>query len=219
MGGMTLKSKAMIEQIRKMRQLGFSKRGIAKSLNISRNTVDRYLNPQISQDRSSDSQGSWTNLVDWPALINSRKKGVSVKALFEETEPNVDYSTFARHLKALIKEPIKPAIPLDHVAGERTQVDYCDGLHITDRRTGKRTKTQFFCGVLPFSSLTFGEFALNQKLESFVRSHERMFAYFEGVTPYLGLSYNSHYLGETQIVDATGKILARLKREDGEGIR
>jgi N-carbamoylputrescine amidase len=33
-----------------------------------------------------------------------------------------------------------------------------------------------------------------------------------------GLPYRSNYLGETMIVDATGKVLARLSREDGEGI-
>ncbi len=30
--------------------------------------------------------------------------------------------------------------------------------------------------------------------------------------------YKSFYLGETQIIDSGGKVLARLKREDGEGI-
>ncbi|MDY6965797.1 MAG: carbon-nitrogen hydrolase family protein [Halobacteriota archaeon] len=33
-----------------------------------------------------------------------------------------------------------------------------------------------------------------------------------------GIPYLSFYLGETQIVDADGNILARLKREDGDGI-
>jgi len=32
-----------------------------------------------------------------------------------------------------------------------------------------------------------------------------------------GFPYKSYYLGETQIVDAAGRILARMKREDGEG--
>ena len=41
---------------------------------------------------------------------------------------------------------------------------------------------------------------------------------YEGTAPYLGISYRSHYLGESQIVDGTGKILARLKREEGEGV-
>jgi hypothetical protein len=30
--------------------------------------------------------------------------------------------------------------------------------------------------------------------------------------------YESYYLGETQIVDGSGEILARLKREDGDGV-
>jgi predicted amidohydrolase len=41
---------------------------------------------------------------------------------------------------------------------------------------------------------------------------------FAGGSPWLpGVPYESVYLGETQIVDAAGKILARLAREDGEG--
>ncbi|MFX1337941.1 MAG: carbon-nitrogen hydrolase family protein [Promethearchaeota archaeon] len=42
---------------------------------------------------------------------------------------------------------------------------------------------------------------------------------FEGKTPLMpDRPYKSYYLGETQIVDGSGKILARLKHEDGEGI-
>jgi hypothetical protein len=38
---------------------------------------------------------------------------------------------------------------------------------------------------LPFSSYTFGEFVFDQTLASFIGSHERMWAFFGGVTPYL----------------------------------
>jgi N-carbamoylputrescine amidase len=42
---------------------------------------------------------------------------------------------------------------------------------------------------------------------------------FECSMPLLpGLPYRSFYLGETMIVDAGGEVLARLSREDGEGI-
>ena len=42
---------------------------------------------------------------------------------------------------------------------------------------------------------------------------------FEGETPLMpDIPYKSYYLGETQIVDGSGKILAQLKREDGEGV-
>ena len=41
---------------------------------------------------------------------------------------------------------------------------------------------------------------------------------FECALPLVpGFPYRSHYLGETQIVDGTGKQLARMGREDGEG--
>jgi len=42
---------------------------------------------------------------------------------------------------------------------------------------------------------------------------------FEGKMPNMqDFIYKSHYLGDTQIVDGSGKILARLRREDGEGV-
>ncbi|HQJ07395.1 MAG TPA: carbon-nitrogen hydrolase family protein [Deltaproteobacteria bacterium] len=42
---------------------------------------------------------------------------------------------------------------------------------------------------------------------------------FTGTMPLLpGVPYSSCYLGETQIVDRSGVIVARMKREDGEGV-
>jgi len=41
---------------------------------------------------------------------------------------------------------------------------------------------------------------------------------FKGKTPLLpGFPFESFFLGETQIVDATGKVLARMDQTDGEG--
>jgi len=36
--------------------------------------------------------------------------------------------------------------------------------------------------------------------------------------PDQGDAYPSHYLGETQIVDGTGRVLARMSREEGDGV-
>jgi hypothetical protein len=76
---------------------------------------------------------------------------------------------------------------LDHQPGDKVQVDFSDGVWLTDRATGKKTLTQLFLGVLPFSSHVFGEFVLDQKLPTFIGLNERMFSYFGGVTPYLVL--------------------------------
>ena len=48
--------------------------------------------------------------------------------------------------------------------------------------------------------------------------HAAHAGYFKGKTPLLpGFPYESFFLGETQIVDAAGTILARMKQTDGEG--
>ena len=76
-------------------------------------------------------------------------------------------------------------IRLHHKPAEKTQIDFCDGLFLTDPVTGNKTLTQFFLGVLPFSSYFFGEFVLDQKLATFIGVQSRMFAYFGGITPYV----------------------------------
>ena len=81
--------------------------------------------------------------------------------------------------------PHDVTIRLHHKPGERIQVDFCDGLLLTDPSTGKLTLTQLFCAVLPCSAYTFGEFVPDQKLATFIGVHQRMFAYFGGVTPYV----------------------------------
>jgi predicted amidohydrolase len=48
--------------------------------------------------------------------------------------------------------------------------------------------------------------------------HAAHAGYFIGEMPLMpDFQYKSYYVGETQIVDGSGKILARMKREDGEG--
>jgi predicted amidohydrolase len=49
--------------------------------------------------------------------------------------------------------------------------------------------------------------------------HAAHAASFKGKMPLMpGIPYSSHLLGETQIVDAGGNILARLRQEEGEGV-
>jgi transposase len=89
-----------------------------------------------------------------------------------------------REQAGLKARPEQVTIGLNHKPAEKTQVDFCDGVLITERDSGKKTLTPFFLGVLPFSSYSFGEFVLDQKLATFIGVQQRMFAYFGGVTPY-----------------------------------
>jgi hypothetical protein len=125
--------------------------------------------------------------IDWDYALKERGLGRPIKRIYEELGLTMSYENFSRLLKARNVKPSVAAVRLHHELGEKTQVDYADGLKIMDPKTGILLKTQFFCGVLPASSYTFGEFTMSQKLPDFIRSHERMWHYFKGTTKYVVL--------------------------------
>jgi transposase len=178
----------MQTQIKQMSEQGHSIRTIARVLKLSRRTVRKYLEPApLAAEKTS----GWEAEIDWDHVreeVNAR--GTTIKQIGREVAPEVEYVKFWRaywEYASPVASPSGVTIRLDHKPGEKVQVDFSDGVWLTDRATGKKTLTQFFLGVLPFSSHVFGEFALDQKLPTFIGLHERMFAYFGGVTPYLVL--------------------------------
>jgi len=176
----------MQAQIKLMSEQGHSIRSIARVLRLSRRTVRKYLEP-VPQLRTES--GGWEEKVDWDYVRQEvYGKGTTVKQIGREVAPEIAYVKFWRVFRenaARQASPEQVTIRLHHKPAEKTQIDFCDGLWITDRATGNKKPTQFFLGVLPFSSYTFGEFVLDQKLSTFIGVQERMFAYFGGVTPYV----------------------------------
>jgi len=191
----------MIEQILNMKSGGYPIRKIAAALGCSRNTVRRYIRDEEGQNNSkklkdvTDKEGeggadeaqspSWVRDQDWLEIIVQRKKGVTAKQLYRESGLPISYAQFCRALKQAAQPHVEAALRLMHQPGERAQVDYCNGLIVHDLKRGKKLKTQLFCGVLPFSSLTFGVFMTDQKSTSFLAAHDMMWAYFDGVTKYV----------------------------------
>lgn len=180
---MNTKSQAMIEQIRRLHAEGRSIKKIAKVLAISRNTVRSHLRSLAAIQKAlpqSSPVGITKSVIDWEMVLREIALGRPIKRIYEELLPPTSYAQFTRLVKA--RQPRAPvtAIRLHHEPGEKTQVDYASGIKIIDPRTGKETPTQFFCGVLPHSSFTFGEFTLTQKSTDFLNSHTRMWAYFGG---------------------------------------
>lgn len=176
----------MQTQIKIMSEQGHSIRTIARVLKLSRRTVRKYLEPApLAMDKS----GGWQDQIDWEYVRQEVSgKGTTIKQIGREVAPQIEYVKFWRaywEYASPLCSPSEVTIRLDHKPGEKVQVDFSDGVWLTDRSSGKKTLTQFFLGVLPFSSHTFGEFALDQKLPTFIGLHERMFSYFGGVTPYL----------------------------------
>jgi transposase len=196
------KSLAMKNQILEMHQSQISFHAIARALHVSRNTVKRIVRENEKQKKPDEPEEEtvskskednvqetfpWLAGVNLDDLLLKRKKGRTIKVLYEEYEFSVSYEHFRKVMRKLLIKKEGPAVTLklQHKPGEQSFVDYAEGIPIYDRTTGEKRNTQFFCGVLPFSSLTFGEFTWDQKSESFISSHEQMWQYFGGVTPYV----------------------------------
>jgi len=178
----------MQDQIKVLDGQGVSIRKIARILKISRNTVRKFFGKTGAPPGSigaETAEDSWITKVNWDHIREEIGKGCTIKQIHREEAPGVAYLSFWRALRD--KVPVSPevTIRLRHKPGEKAQIDFCDGIKITDPRTGKVATTQLFVGVLPFSSYTFGEFVENQKLPTFVGVQERMFSFFGGVTPYV----------------------------------
>src|SRR5918994_4196603 len=174
----------MQAQIKIMSEQGHSIRSIARVLRLSRRTVRKYLEPAPQPPTES---GGWEEIIDWDSVRQEvYGKGATVKQIGQEVAPEIASVKFWRAFREKAGRKASPeqvTLRLHHKPAEKTQIDFCDGLWITERETGNQTLTPFFLGVLPFSSYTFGEVVLDQKLPTFIAVQQRMFAYFGGVTP------------------------------------
>lgn len=184
----------MQAQIKALAEQGHSIRRIARILRLSRRTVRKFLESGAQwADESGLSAvaeaGGWMKSVDWEYVRQEvYGKGTTVKQIQREVAPEIGYVKFWRAFRERVCHQASPdqvTIRLDHKPAEKTQIDFTDGLLITDPSTGNKIQTQLFLGVLPFSSYTFGEFVLDQKLPTFIGLQERMFHYFGGVSPYV----------------------------------
>ncbi len=180
----------LIEEISRLKGLGFTKRKVARCLSVHRNTVKKYWDdnarpktaaPPKSQEQNSEE--SWASNIDWPKTRDEVLSGVPVSILYEEnlSKIPVTYSAFWKQLQR--RAPCLAATMVRiFPPGSRTEIDYCDGIDLLDLTTGELVKTELFVGVLCSSRYTFAEFTLSQKSEDFLTSHVRMFEYFGGVT-------------------------------------
>lgn len=188
------------KQIELLLAKGHSIRKISEALKMCRRTVRRYAKriqtPKSIKAKEEPARTAlfepdvdWAKKLDWSEIVEESCRGVPVKTLYEESGvEDVKYWAFWNMLKKA-KSQLKPVLPettlkLAHKPGEKAQIDYCDGLPLTDPETGEVTKTQLFVVTLPFSSLIYAEFSLNQKLTSFIRSHENAWKSIGGVPQY-----------------------------------
>lgn len=97
-----------------------------------------------------------------------------------ENPDGYQYSRFAELYRIWTKK-LSLVMRQNHVPGEKAFVDYCDGLFVTDARSGERKPTELFVGTLGASSYTFATATFTQALPAWLDSHARMYEFFGGV--------------------------------------
>ena len=185
-----------------------SVRKIARALNISRPVVAQYIRDFNASGLTyeqikgmADSQflalfekqknrkcSKYEELSQrFPSVaIELRKTGVTLMTLWneyrKEHQGGYSYSQFCYHFQ-IWRNASKITMHIEHKAGDKMFVDYAgDKLTIVDRRTGKEQPVEVFVAILGSSQLTYAEASLSQKSENWIRSNERAFIYFGGVT-------------------------------------
>lgn len=97
---------------------------------------------------------------------------------YKERRPDgYQYTQFCEHYRRWLGK-LDYVMRQEHRAGEKVFVDYGDGLHITDPKTGEQIATQLFVAVWGHSNFTYAEASQSQQLPCWIGSHVRAFSYF-----------------------------------------
>jgi transposase len=180
----------IVEDIERLKGLGFSQRKIAKCLGLHRVTVKKYFAEKlieiaIGPKGSSLNKGEeWAQSVDWEKVREEKLAGVPISVVYEELRARgvvpVQLPAFWKQL--VRRAPIlKSTMVRVFAPGSRIEIDYADGINLVNLVTGELVKTQLFVGVLAASRYTFAEFSLSQSSEDFLTSHVKMLNFFGGV--------------------------------------
>lgn len=187
----------IVDEILRLKSLKFTKRQIARTLGIHRNTITKYLEQHavelgpgsagqpanVMATPATLSEPTWVNDIDWQGVRDEILKAVPIQVVYEELfdqgKVSVTYPAFWKQLQK--RAPLlKTTMVRIFTPGSKIEIDYADGIDIVNIQTGEAIKTEFFVGVLAHSRYTFAEFTMSQKSEDFLSSHVRMLEFFGG---------------------------------------
>jgi transposase len=185
---------------------GKSKRWIAQSLGLSRNTVDNYLGyfrSEVGQDLSSLlnwSEEALYRLVkksDLPTSFEAlnllfplyakelQKVGVTRMMLWEKhcltTKNTVNYSRFCHYFRHW-QSAQKVTMHIEHKAGDKLYIDFAgEKLYITDPQSGEKQAVEVFIATLGCSQYSYCQAVYSQKKADFLLALANALTYFGGV--------------------------------------
>jgi transposase len=187
-------------------QQGWSKRRIARELQVDRATVRKYLAPEVSksptphigsgptessksptpQTGSATGSGAASSCEPWRGQIEQGLlAGLSVQRIYQDLVGDHQFTgSYYAVRRFILRQQTVVELPyrrMECAAGQEMQVDFGQGAWVV-LENGKRRKTHLFRCVLSHSRKGYSEAVWRQTSESFIRSLENAFRYFGGVT-------------------------------------
>jgi transposase len=200
-----------MSKLRKVLQLylnGKSKKFISNYLNLSRNTVKKYLIELNALNLSIEELNQLSDLdleklfVEKPPVEQSARESALYK-FFPYMEKELKKTGVTRMIiwqEYIAKHPdgfrktqfnirynkwckkVNPSMRMTHKAGDKLYVDYAGKtLEIVNKGTGEVTPIQFFVATLGSSQYTYAEASMSQQRDDFIHSVENALHYFGGV--------------------------------------
>ena len=127
-------------------------------------------------------------LPDWARVreeLARRDHHVTLMLLWTEYKAEhpdgYEYSRFAE-LYRHFERKLSVVMRQHHRPGEKTFVDFCDGIALTNPVTGEKEPTQLFVGALGASSYTFAMATRSQSLPEWLDCHVQMYGFYQGAS-------------------------------------
>jgi transposase len=180
-------------EILRLKSLGFSERNIAKSAQVSRNTVKKVITRAMELDLSwplnpgmtdkaleglmfpKDKTATNKRMPDFDYIRKELlRNGVNKKLLWYEYmedcrqagEDGLQYSQFCWHIQQ-DEQKRHATMHIPRRPGEQIEVDWAgDPAHITDPDTGEITNVWIFVGVLSYSQYAFVKGYMNERTDN-----------------------------------------------------
>ena len=189
-----------VKEIARLKSLGLSQRQIARSLNVSKGVVHKYLSKLEAKGLQglvqADERDLHKTLVssgikfaepDYALIYQELKtKGVTLLLLHEEyknttSDRPYSYTQFCCLYKRW-KKSQKLSLRHIHQGGDKLFIDYAGPkIMIVDPKAGTCSYAVLFVSVMGASQYTFAEATWDQSLPNWLGSHVRAFEYFGGV--------------------------------------
>jgi len=197
-----------VRKVLKMHFQGKSKSFISNYLNLSRNTVKKYINlclmlgltdnhirhksdveleaifvkdNEIKISKKLQEAYSFFPYMEKELKRPGVTKGLMWEEYFAKHPDGYRVSQFKEHYNRWSKK-VNPVMHMDHKAGDKMYIDYAGKkLQIVDKQPGEIQDVEFFVAILGASQYTYAEASISQKKEDFIRSTENALHFYQGV--------------------------------------